>query len=71
MELEKFTLSIDTTNAAFFDEETGRETVEQISQILREVADRLDQGDWYEGHTRTIRDINGNRVGSYRWGDER
>lgn len=67
MSLSEFTLNIRTDNAAFFDEDSGRESVEEISRILRKVADRLDQGDWYEGHTRSILDINGNRVGGYKW----
>ena len=52
-----FTLEIKTSNAAFSSPYTG----DEVARILREVADRILNGDT-EG--RTI-DINGNGVGSF------
>ena len=58
----KFTITIDTDNAAFDDGERGSET----ARILRAIALRID-GDPVEEPTfyATIHDINGNNVG--RW----
>ena len=54
----KFVLTIQTDNAAFDPIE------DELARILRSIADDLiDYGPWAGG---TIRDINGNPVGSYR-----
>lgn len=51
-----FTLTIETDNAAFGDEPSY-----ELSRILLEVAEKVGAG-----HTRgTVRDENGNRVGSF------
>ena len=51
-----FTLTVETSNAAF-----GDEPVLELVRILAEVSEALQAG-----HTRgTVRDENGNRVGSY------
>jgi hypothetical protein len=55
-------IQIETSNAAF--EEPG-----EVARILRELADKLD-GATNEGgmiNNQPIRDINGNRVGSWDW----
>lgn len=56
---DTFTLSIDMSNA-----EMGN--VAHVAQALRRIAVRLKDGDWHPGHTRSVLDLNGNRVGSYR-----
>lgn len=66
MELSEFTLNINTDNDAF-DEDYGPL---EIARLLRQTADRIENGDWYPGHTRSILDINGNRVGGFKWGDD-
>lgn len=64
-ELRQFTLSIDLGNEAMGG---GDEmwTPHQVADALAEVAERLREGDYHPGHTRSIMDGNGNRVGSYR-----
>lgn len=60
----KFTLSIDMDNAAFDDDqEHGYAPRPEVARILRQQADRLEAGDYYTGHSQTIRDVNGNDVG--------
>jgi hypothetical protein len=70
----RFELTIDTGNAAFHDDD-GPRPAPELARILREVADdiegtgavpyrRSDDGRLHA--EQTIRDINGNRVGSYR-----
>ena len=66
MELEHFTMDVQTENAAMV--EPDQPTA--LADLLRAVADRIESGDYHPGHTRSIMDANGNRVGSYRWGDE-
>ena len=55
-----FKLDIKTENAAFEDDQCGVE----IARILREIADKFDRGEPSAG---TVRDVNGNRVGKYRY----
>ena len=56
----KLNLSIDTTNAAFDGDDRGPE----LARILRELADRLEDGRFGPMDTAApLRDINGNRVG--------
>lgn len=56
----RFTLSIDTDNDAFHEGPEGAE----LSRLLRKVADEVEAP---HGHTRSILDANGNRVGSWKW----
>lgn len=60
--MSKFTLYIHTDNSAF--EEDG---VDEIVRILRDAAKRMEEGDFYMGHTRNLLDYNGNTVGGYKW----
>lgn len=53
-----FDLQITTRNAAFEPERPGLE----VARILRDVAERLEDGHESGG----IRDINGNKVGTFR-----
>jgi hypothetical protein len=55
--MRKFRVEIDTFNAAF---EDGAH--QEVARILREIADRVEQGS--DGGP--VRDINGNTVGRYR-----
>jgi hypothetical protein len=57
-----FELKIATDNAAFGEDES--EAARECARILRELADRLDSDLW--NRTETVRDINGNRVGSFK-----
>lgn len=52
-------LVLDTGNAAF-DNEGGGDWASEVHRILREAADRLQDGE----RDFTLRDINGNKVGS-------
>lgn len=54
----QFKLTIDTDNAAFDD------GPDELARLLREVADEVEAP---HGHTRSILDVNGNRVGSWKW----
>ena len=63
-----FKLTIDCGNDAFTDPRDGTVTTDsaasELARILREIADRIDNGidyGWYQ----TIRDVNGNDVGRY------
>ena len=55
----RFRLTIDTDNAAF-DEHPAFE----LARLLMAVAAEVEAP---HGHTRSILDINGNRVGSWKW----
>lgn len=52
----KFTLAIESSNAAFTDD-----AAMEVSRILWEVRDALDKGE----DSGVVRDINGNKVGSF------
>lgn len=52
-----FKLEIETGNAAFDDEGKAYE----IARILRDLADKIENG----AEAGSVRDINGNKVGSY------
>lgn len=56
-----FELKIETDNAAFGEDEG--DAAREVARILRELADRMDSDLW--NRTETVRDINGNRVGSF------
>lgn len=55
----KFTLEIDSDNV-------GMETVEDLRANLLDIAAKVVEGDFHPGHTRSIMDRNGNRVGSWK-----
>jgi len=61
-----FTLEIETSNAAFGDDDR-QEKLAEIARIIRLLADRLDNGQ-DEGK---VHDINGNRVGTFELTDEK
>ena len=52
-----FTLNIDCENLAFEDD-----VAPELARLLREIADRIESGSM----AGNIRDINGNRVGSFK-----
>ena len=52
-----FTLNIDCENLAFEDD-----AAPELARLLREIADRIESGSM----AGNIRDINGNRVGSFK-----
>ncbi len=53
----KATIQINMTNAAF-------EDTREVSRILRVLADNVDGRDLLPGETITLRDVNGNPVGT-------
>jgi hypothetical protein len=57
MKLRHFRLDIDN----YGDDILHHNPVEETTRLLREVADRLEEG-WTEGQ---LRDLNGNRVGQW------
>lgn len=59
-----FTLTIETGNAAFGEDEYERDV--EIARILRTLAERFDDGvaDLTQG---AVRDVNGNRVGEWNY----
>jgi hypothetical protein len=63
--MHRFTVTIETGNAAFCDEQTGEPTPEarnrELALILRVLADRLEEGT--VGPCRNLYDTNGNPVG--------
>lgn len=61
-----FKLSINCSNAAFCDDEnpTIQSAAPEIVRILRDVAERIEQGELCNVH-KNIRDINGNIVGTF------
>lgn len=56
--MKMFELNIELENAAFEDDSS------ELSRILKELADKLDQGSTEPG---SVRDINGNKVGTYKF----
>jgi hypothetical protein len=59
----KIKIDIDTSNAAFADENGGAEA----ARILRDLADRLEgSGVLARSDTKFLRDVNGNTVGTYK-----
>jgi hypothetical protein len=52
--MEKIVITIETVNAAFEDNQN------EVSRILRELADKLESGQ----NPESLRDINGNKVGT-------
>ena len=55
----RFTLQVAVENAAF-----GEDPTDELVRILRETANRMDEGDTYDTF-RTILDANGNDVGRF------
>lgn len=60
-----FRLTIDTDNDAFFDQD-GNVDANELGHLLRRVSHEVEAP---HGHTRSILDRNGNRVGSWKWWD--
>lgn len=58
--MARFTLSIDTDNAAFGEEGEARRA--EIARILRDVAVTMERDPWEHG---SVFDSNGNRVGKF------
>ena len=61
----QFELTIDTDNDAFCDMD-GEPDSNELRHLLRQVANEVEAP---HGHTRSILDHNGNRVGSWKWWD--
>lgn len=59
--MNTFTLTIDTDNAAF---DNPYELPRLIAQVAEDVAD-MDNDGLLASHTRSVLDVNGNRVGSW------
>lgn len=60
--MTKFTLSVDMDNAAFEDY-----PVTELTRILDKVVTQFGMQDFHEGHTKSIMDSNGNKVGSFKF----
>lgn len=60
-----FIVAFNTNNDAFDAEDGDRE----IARILRKIADDLEAGQATYDVPQRIRDINGNRVGYWAWGE--
>jgi hypothetical protein len=69
MMLSEFRLTITTSNAAFWTDDGETFDAGEVARILREVADNLD-GYGHPIHAQSVHDINGNRVGQYKFYDE-
>lgn len=57
----KFTMTVEM--------DTGNDQIEfeqELTSIMQKVGDRLSDARYYMGHTESILDINGNRVGSFK-----
>lgn len=61
----KLHLTMTVDNAAFFDEENGRDGSE-VARILRRVANDVDATSLTGGERGRLRDYNGNDVGEWR-----
>lgn len=59
--MSTFTLTMDTGNSAFENDEGG-----EVARILRVAADRIEHGRTDVGR---LWDANGNTVGEYRWAE--
>lgn len=59
----KFTMSVDMDNAAF-------ESPVELGDILAQVGDKVMDERYHVGHTESILDTNGNRVGSWKIAEE-
>lgn len=64
--MSKFTLEFDTDNAAFQLEGGGIDNY-AVGLVLNRVRDQIEQGDFHPGHTKSVIDYNGNRVGSWKF----
>ncbi|AZO29366.1 hypothetical protein [Mesorhizobium sp. M1B.F.Ca.ET.045.04.1.1] len=61
--MAEFSLEIKMDNAAFADDPGG-----EVARILRDIADKVTRGDGFtigEATGTPIRDVNGNRVGTW------
>ena len=59
------TVSFETDNSAFEDDRDR-----EISRILRKIANLIDKGEYHPGHSKSILDVNGNRIGSYKFTED-
>jgi len=62
--LTKFTIAVDTVGAAF-----GQNPEHELVRVVDKVLTQIAANDFSPGHTKTILDSNGNRIGGWRWED--
>jgi hypothetical protein len=60
-----FTLTIETDNAAFDEIDNGEAF--EVARILRDLAERIEAGDLWDTEIGNLRDLNGNKVGGWRF----
>ena len=58
--MQQFTLTIELGNEAM-------QTPRNVAAALKRVSAAINAGDWHPGHTKSIMDPNGNRVGSWKF----
>ena len=63
----KFTMDFDMDNDAFIDEDGI--SLDTVAHVIHKVKVKVNEGDFHPGHTKSILDINGNRIGSWRIGE--
>lgn len=61
--MSAFTVTFCTDNAAFGGDDGGDDGSLEVSRILRELAEKIEDYGLIEGEVLRIKDINGNRVG--------
>lgn len=67
--MSEFRVTIRTNNAAFRDEGDGSFNGYEVARILREIADSV-EGYGASRHAQSVMDINGNRVGQYKYHED-
>jgi hypothetical protein len=63
-----FKLEIETGNAAFFDANGFDVSEVELPHILRALADKIEKSG-LDYVARTVRDVNGNTIGTYKYTD--
>ena len=63
--MKTFKLDIECDNAAFGEDDY--EARVEIARMLRELGDKLANGEIYRNSAQWLRDVNGNRVGTYKF----
>jgi hypothetical protein len=63
--MRQFTLTIECDNAAFGDDDSA--ACAEINRIMRHLSARLEASELYPNSAQWIRDVNGNRVGTYKY----